>query len=140
MFNWFKKKEPEPLIFPDNKAAFDYACLHLDNPLLVEAVIPALVKEKGTTGSEGEHYFLVSLAGRAGARDLWACTLKEATDYPEAGNLVGYRIVRYDPAMPDGLDLLGFIAFGFAPVFVPDKGWRITRNYTPQNIRQTVRW
>jgi hypothetical protein len=140
MFGRFRKKTPEPLVFPDNQAAYDYACRHQDNRILLEAVIPALVLETGKTGSEGERYFLVRLAGSAVGREIWACTLKEATDYPEPGDLVGYRVVRYDPALAEGLDLLGFIAFGFAPVFVPGKGWRIARNYTPQNIRPTVRW
>ena len=59
---------------------------------------------------------------------------------PRSGDLVGFRVVRYDPDLAEGLDLLGYIAFGFEPVFVPGKGWRIARNYTPENIRQTVRW
>ena len=140
MFGWFKKPEQEPLVFPDNQAAYDYACRHTDNTFLLEAVIPALVLEQGRRGSEGERYFLLKLAGRESGRDVWACTLKEATDYPAVGDLVGYRIVRYDPDMAEGLDLLGFIAFGFEPVYAPGRGWRIARNYTPENIRQTVRW
>ena len=140
MFDWFRKTAPEPLDFPDNQAAYDYACRHLDNRILQEAVIPALVLEQGKTGSEGERYFLLQLADRDNGRQVWACTLKEATDYPAAGDLVGFRVVRYDPDLAEGLKLLGFIAFGFAPVFVPGKGWRIARNYTPENIRPTVRW
>jgi hypothetical protein len=140
MFDWFRKTAPEPWVFPDNQAAYDYACRHLDNRILLEAVIPALVLEQGKTGSEGERYFLLRLAGRDTGREVWACTLKEATDYPEPGDLVGFRVVRYDPDLAEGLDLLGFIAFGFAPVFIPGKGWRIARNYTPDNIRPTVRW
>jgi len=140
MFGLFRKTETKPLVFPDNQAAYDYACLHLENSILLEAVIPAIVVEQGKTGSEGERYFLLQLAGKNGGRQLWACTLKEATDYPAAGDLVGFRVVRYDPGLAEGLDLLGFIAFGFEPVFVPGKGWRIARNYTPRNIRQTVRW
>ena len=140
MFGWFKKPEQEPLVFPDNQAAFDYACRHLENRILVEAVLPALVMEQGKTGSEGERYFLLRLAGEDGGREIWACTLKEATDWPEPGDLAGYRVVRYDPSLAQGLELLGYIAFGFDPVFVPGKGWRIARNYTPENIRQTVRW
>jgi hypothetical protein len=140
MFGWFRKKAAEPLVFADNQSAFDYACSHLDNTLLLEAVIPALVLERGKRGSEGERYFLVQLAGRDGGRQLWACTLKEATDYPAPGDLVGYRVVRYDPELAEGLDLLGYIALGFAPVFLTGRGWRIASNYTPENIRQTVRW
>ncbi|HLO27105.1 MAG TPA: hypothetical protein VK187_13425 [Geobacteraceae bacterium] len=140
MFGWFRKKADEPLVFPDNQAAYDYACQHLDNRILFEAVIPALVLEQGSRGSEGERYFLVQLAGRDGGRQLWACTLKEATSFPAPGDLIGFRVVRYDPDLAEGLDLLGYIAFGFEPVFVPRKGWRIDKNYTPDNIRQTVRW
>jgi hypothetical protein len=140
MFDWFKKTEQAPLVFTDNLTAFDYACRHLDNRILLEAVLPALVIEPGKTGSEGEHYFLLQLAGKEGGRQLWACTLKEATDYPSAGDLVGFRVVRYDPDMPAGLDLLGFIACGLEPEYLPGKGWRISRNYTPHDIRPTIRW
>ncbi len=140
MFGWFRKKEPEPVVFGDNKEAYDYACRHLDIRVMVEAVIPALVIEEGKVGSEGERYFLLQLAGRDGGRELWGCTLKEAMTYPDVGDLVGFRVVRYDPDLPEGLDLLGYIAYGFAPLFVTGKGWRINRNYTPANIRQTVRW
>ena len=140
MFGWFRRAETEPLVFPDNQAAFDYACRQLDNRILLEAVISALVLEHGKTGSEGERYFRLQLAGRDGGRQVWACTLKEATAFPAVGDLVGFRVVRYDPALAEGLDLLGFIAFGFEPVFVPGKGWRIATNYTPRNIRPTVRW
>src|SRR6266567_9262503 len=140
MFGWFSRKSPEPLVFPDNRAAFDYACRHLDNRLLIEAVIPALVEERGETGSEGEHYFLLHLADKGNGRKLWGCTLKEATDYPEVGDLAGFRIVRYDPVLPEGLDLLGYIAFGFEPVYLPGRGWRIARDFTPRNIKPTVRF
>ena len=140
MFGWLKKKDAEPVEFPDNRAAFAYACENLENRLLVEAVVPALVEERGERGSEGEQYFLLRLAGKNGGREHWGCTLKEATDYPEVGELVGFRVVRYDPAMPEGLDLLGYIAFGFTPCYAPGKGWRTVKNYTPDNIRQTVRW
>jgi hypothetical protein len=139
MLGWFRKKQSEPLVFSDNRTAFDYACRHLDNRILLEGVLPALVEEEGKRGSEGERYFLLRLAGRDG-RQIWGCTLKEATDCPKVGDLVGFRVVRYDPGLPEGLDLLGFIAFGFAPVFVPGKGWRIAHNYTPKNIKPTIRF
>lgn len=140
MFGWFSKKEAEPVVFPDNQAAFDYACAHLDNRILLEAVVPALVLEQGKTGSEGERYFLLHLAGRDGGRRLYACTLKEAVAFPDVGDLVGFQVVRYDPDLAKGLDLLGFISCGFDNVFIPGRGWLITRNYTPANIRPTVRW
>lgn len=139
MFGWFSRKQPEPLLFPDNRAALDYASLHLDCRILLEAVLPALVEEEGKAGDEGERYFLLRLAGRDG-RQLWGCTLKEATGYPRVGDLVGFRIVRCDPGQPEGLDLLGFIAFGFDPVYLPGKGWRIAKNYTPENIKPTIRF
>jgi hypothetical protein len=140
MFGWLKKKEAEPIEFPDNRTAFAYACEKLENRLLVEAIIPALVEERGEAGSEGEQYFLLRLAGKEGGREVWGCTLKEATDVPEAGELVGFRVVRYDPSMPAGLDLLGYIACGFVPCYLPGKGWRIRKDYTPADIRPTVRW
>lgn len=140
MFGWLKNRNVTPLLFPDNRSAFDYACRHLDNPILVEAVIPALVLEEGKRGSEGERYFLLRLAGKERGREIWGCTLKEATTFPATGDLIGFRVVRYDPDLPEGLDLLGYIAYAFDPVYAPGKGWRIGRNFTPDNIRQTVRW
>jgi hypothetical protein len=140
VFGWFKKTEHEPLVFPNSQTAFDYACSQLDTRILLEALLPALVIEPGKAGSEGEHYFLLQLAGKEGGRPLWACTLKEAAEFPSPGDLVGFRVVRHDPDMPAGLDLLGFIACGLEPEYFPGKGWRISRNFTPHDIRQTVRW
>lgn len=139
MFGWLGKKEQEH-VFADNRAAFAYASEHLDNRILFEAVVPALVEERGRTGPEGERYFLLRLAGKEGGREIWGCTLSEATDYPEVGDLVGFRVVRYDPDLPEGLDLLGFIAYRFDPVYVDGKGWRVGKNFTPPNIKPTVRF
>jgi hypothetical protein len=139
MFNWLGKKRQEH-VFANNSAAFAYACEHLDNRILLEAVIPALVAERGKIGPEGERYFLLRLAGKDGGREIWGSTLKEADDYPEVGDLVGFRVVRYDPDLPEGFDLLGFIAYRLEPVYVDGKGWRIGRNFTPENIKPTVRF
>ncbi len=139
MFNWLGKRR-QAHVFGDNLAAFAYACEHLDNRILLEAVIPALVVERGKMGAEGERYFLLRLAGKDGGREIWGCTLKEADSYPAVGDLVGFRVVRCDPDFPEGLDLLGFIAYRFEPAFVDGKGWRINQNFTPQNIKPTVRF
>lgn len=140
MFGWLRRKPAEPLTFEAASAAFAYACDHLENRLLIEAVIPALVEEQGRTGGEGEHYFRIRLANRAGGREIWACTLKEAVRFPEVGDLVGFRVVRVDPELPDPFDLLGFIAYRFEPFYVPGKGWRIGENFTPKNIKPVLRW
>jgi hypothetical protein len=63
MLGWFKRKLP-PLVFADNRAAFDYACEQFDNRILVEALIPALVEERGKNGAEGEKYFGSDWPGR----------------------------------------------------------------------------
>lgn len=138
MFGWFKKNTEPPLVFPDNRAAFDYACVHMDYPLLLGAVIPALVEEEGRPGAEGERYYLLRLATRGGDRTLWACTLKEATDFPDIGDFVGFRIVTFASDLPDDMNLIGYIACQFAPVLVKEKGWRIARNLTPANIKQEI--
>lgn len=140
MFGWLRRKPAEPLKFDDAAAAFAYACTHLENRLLLEAVVPALVEERGRIGEEGEHYFRIRLADRSGGRDIWACTLKEAVRFPEVGDLVGFRVVRLDPELPDPFDLLGFIAYRFEPLYVPGKGWRIGENFTPRNIKPVLRW
>jgi hypothetical protein len=140
MFGWFRKKEAEPLVFPDSRAAFDYACEKLPNRLLLEAVIPALVEERVRNGSEGERCYRVRLAGPDGGMETVACTLVEATDWPEPGDLAGYRVVMVRDDLPPEMALLGYLAFVFDPVYVPGKGWRTTKNLTPKNIKPTVRF
>ncbi len=139
MLGWFKRKLP-PLVFADNRAAFDYACEQFDNRLLIEALIPALVEERGRTGAEGERYFRLRLAGKGGGREVWACTLKEAVDWPEVGDLVGFRVVMIADDLPEEMNVIGFVAVKLEPVFVPGKGLRVLKSYTPKNIKPTVRW
>ena len=84
MFGWFKKNSEPPLVFPDNRAAFDYAISHMDYPLLLGAVIPALVEEEGKAGAEGERYYLLRLATRGGdrasARRMWQQIFEQAEE------------------------------------------------------------
>ncbi len=140
MFGWFKKAKPEPHIFESNLAAFEYACEYLENRPLLEAVIPAIIEEKGSLGEEGEQYFLLRLAERGGRKKQWACTLKEATDYPEVGDFVGFKIVKIASDLPEEVNIIGFIAFKLEPVLVENKGWRIAKSYIPKNIKPTVRF
>jgi hypothetical protein len=136
MFSWFKK---EPLVFPDNQAAFAYACKHLKNELLLEAVLPALVVDRGEPGNEGERYFLLRIASRSGGFEHWGCTLKEADDYPAIGDLIGFRIVKIAPDLPEGMNIIGYIACKLAPTLAGKKGWVVEKSYTPENIKQVVR-
>lgn len=139
MFGQFWKRKREPVIFESPEAAFAYACASLDNELLLEAVIPAIVEERGRVGEEGEHYFRIRLANRQGGRVIEACTLKEATATPQVGDMVGFKVVRLEPELPEPFDLLGFIAYRLAPVYVPGKGWPVERNFIPENIKPTLR-
>lgn len=140
MFGWLRKKDKEPLVFESNVAAFDYACRQLPNAILLEADIPALVEEKGEVGQEGEHYFRLRLADKSGGREIWGCTLKEATDYPEVGDFVGFRIVKIASDLPEGMNIIGFISVKLAPILVEKKGWKIDRSFTPKNIKPVVRF
>lgn len=140
MFDWLTRKPPEPLVFENNQAAFDYACRHQDYPVLLEAVIPALVVEQGSVDPDGVRHFLLRLADRSGGRELWACTLKEADDYPEVGDLVGFRVVKIASDLPAEVSVIGFIAVKLLPEWVKKKGWRVQKSYTPANIKPTVRW
>lgn len=140
MFGWFKKTKLEPLVFESNLAAFEYACEYLENRSLLEAIIPAIIEEKGSVGEEGEQYYRLRLAARGGRREMWACTLKEATDYPEVGDLVGFKIIKIASDLPEEANLIGFIAFKLEPVLVENKGWRIAKSYIPKNIKPTVRF
>lgn len=139
MFGWLSKKQ-EPQLFPDNTAAFEFACRNLDNRILLEAVVTALVDEVGRPGEEGERWFRLRLADPTGGRELWACTLKEALDFPELGDLVGFKVVKIASDLPEGMNIIGFIAYKLEPVFMGKKGWKIEKSYIPKNIRQTVRF
>jgi hypothetical protein len=140
VFGWFAKKTPPLLVFENNQAAFEYACEHQNLPILLEAVIPALVLERGTIDPDGVHHFLLRLAGRGGGRELWATTLKEAQDFPEEGDLVGFRVVKIASDLPEDVSVIGFIAVKLEPVLLEKKGWRVLESYTPKNIKPTVRW
>jgi hypothetical protein len=139
IFDWFRKDEP-PQVFADNREAFDYACEYLPNRVLIEAVIPALVEEEGKRGPDGEHMFLIRLAGPGGGRELWAPTLAEATEWPLVGDLVGFRVVTIADDLPPELAVIGYIACTFAPVLAGRKGWRVAKNLTPDTIKPTVRF
>lgn len=140
MFSWFRKKEASLLEFADNRAAFEYACTHLPNRILLEAVIPAIVEEEGRRGCDGERFFSIRLAGPNGGHQLWACTLAEATDWPDVGDLVGFRVVTIAEDIAPDPAPIGYISSVLAPVLVSGKGWRIARNLTPINIKPTVRY
>ena len=139
MFGWFRAKEKPPLVFSDNRAAFDHAC-GLGYQPLNGALIPALVEEEGQQGDEGERYFRLSLALAGVSRELWACTLKEARDHPVVGELVGFRIVKVASDLPEPANLIGYIACGLEPVLVVKKGWRVAKSYTPADIKPELHW
>jgi len=141
VFGWFTSKHSPPLLtFESNQAAFDYACEHQDHRILLEAVIPALVLEQGPVDPDGVHHYLLRLASHGGGKDLWATTLKEASDFPEEGDLVGFRVVKIASDLPEGANIIGFIAVKLAPVLLAKKGWRVLSSFTPPSIKQTVRW
>lgn len=140
MFGWFRKKEESQLEFADNRAAFEYACAHLPNRILIEAVIPALVEKEGRRGRDGERFFSIRLAGPDGGQESWACTLAEATDWPAVGDLVGFRIVTIAEDIAPEPAPIGYISSVLAPVLVGGKGWRISRNLTPPDIKPTIRY
>lgn len=140
MFGWFARKPSDPLLFENNQDAFDYACRQQNHHILLEALIPALVLESGTVEADGARHFLLRLADRNGGRELWGCTLKEAADFPEVGDLVAFRVVKIASDLPVEISVIGFIAAKLLPELVEKKGWRILKSYTPDNIKQAVRW
>lgn len=120
--------------FPDNEAAFAHACT-LRYPLLLDALIPALVMAEGRPGVEGEHWYRLQLAGPEGSLDIWGCTMADAPGYPEVGDLVAFRIVRIATELPDDASLIGYIACRLKPVFNDGKGWQIGVSFTPSNLK-----
>ncbi|GAM09500.1 hypothetical protein OR1_01779 [Geobacter sp. OR-1] len=140
MFGWLRRKEVQTKVFDSNSSAFDFACENLKYPLLVEAVIPALVLEVGKPGQEGERWYLLRIAAPEGGREVWGCTLKEAEAFPTVGDFIGFRIVRIASELPDYMNVIGYIAMKLEPVLVDGKMWQMAENYTPTNIKPTVRW
>ena len=138
MFGWLRKNE-NPIIFDTNTAAFEHAWSSMNYSIQLEAVIPALVVEEGERGAEGEHYFLLRLAVREGVSEFWGCTLKESKEYPEPGDLIGFRVVRIATELPPEASIIGYIAYKLHPVLV-GKGWKVDKNYTPPNIKPTIRF
>jgi hypothetical protein len=138
MFNWFRKKQPKILEFPDNHAAFEHACSIGYQPL-IGGLIPALVEEEGGRGTDGEYTFRISLAGAHGAIDFWSCTLKEAKSHPKAGDLVGFRIIMIASDLPEQASLIGYIACRLDRVLIDGKGWAVAQSYTPKDIKQPLR-
>jgi hypothetical protein len=141
MFNWFRKKKAQKLEeFPDNATAFAHACTLGYRPL-IGALIPALVQEEGSRGRDGEHTFLIRLAGEnGGSRTLWSSTLKESQGYPREGDLVGFRIVMIASDLPEEANLIGYLACRLEPVLVAGKGWRAAQRYnTTNSVKQPIR-
>jgi hypothetical protein len=138
MFNWFRKKDPQILEFPDNDAAFAHACTLGYRPL-IGALIPALVQEEGPRGRDGERTFLIRMAGAEGGLSLWSSTLKDSLGFPKAGDLVGFRIVMIASDLPEEASLIGYLACRLQPVLVEGKGWRAAQRYTPGNLKPAIR-
>ncbi len=134
MFEWLRRKKEPPMLFADNKAAFDHACT-MGNRLLLNALVPGLVMEEGRRGSEGEHYFRLRLAGPKGAIDMWGCTMADAPAHPEVGDLVAFRIVRIATELPEDASLIGYIAVKLEPVLDLRKGWRVAASFTPVHLK-----
>lgn len=138
MFDWFRRKEEPTREFPDNASAFAHACT-LHYQLLQEARIPALVMEEGRRGAEGEHWFRLHLAGPDGVVERWGCTMAGAPGYPEAGDLVAYRIVRIATEMPEEASLVGYIESRLDPFLIGMNKWRIGTSYIPDNLKPEIR-
>ena len=138
IFGWFAKKTPQSQQFPDNGTAFAHACTIGYQPL-IGALIPALVEEEGGLGRDGERTYLIRLAGRHSGRKFWSCTLKEAKCHPQAGDLVGFRIVTIASDLPEQASLIGYIACRLERELVAGKGWAVAQNYTPDDIKRALR-
>lgn len=134
MFGWFGKKEVQATVFPDNGSAFAHACKMGYMPL-IKARIPALVIEEGRCGADGERWYRLNLACKDGVIDFWGCTMAEAPAHPVAGDLVAFCIVRIATELPESASLIGYIASGLEPVLIGRKGWRVSVNYTPPNLK-----
>jgi len=134
MFGWLRGKKEVLTQFPDNETAFAHACT-LRYPLLLDARVPALVMKEGRRGAEGEHWFLLHLATQEGVLEIWAPTMPGAPAYPNAGDLVAFRIVRFATELPDDASLIGYIESRLDPVLNSRRGWHITASFRPDNLK-----
>jgi hypothetical protein len=134
MFDWFHRKNETVLQFPDNKSAFAHACT-LKYPLLLNARIPALILEEGRCGVDGEHWYRLQLASQEGTLAIWGPTMPEAPAYPEVGDLVAFRIVRFATELPEDASLIGYIDCRLEPVLNGSKGWRVAKSFKPDNLK-----
>ncbi len=134
MFDCLFGKKETTTLFPDNESAFTHACT-LRYPLLLDARIPSLVMEEGRRGAEGEHWFLLRLAGQEGGLDIWGPTLPGAPAYPNPGDLVAFRIVRFATELPEEASLIGYIESRLETVLNSRRGWRIAESYRPVNLK-----
>ncbi|MFZ2948319.1 MAG: hypothetical protein WA003_02425 [Desulfuromonadaceae bacterium] len=134
MFDWFRGKEETLLQFPDNESAFAHACT-LRYQLLIGALIPALVMEEGRRGADGEHWYLLHLAGPERVLEIWGQTLPDAPAFPNVGDLVIFRVVMLAPELPENAGLIGYIDCGLNPVLNSRKGWRIATSFRPDNLK-----
>lgn len=134
MFGWLHRKVETTTQFPDNESALAHACT-LRYPLLLNACIPALVMFEGHRGEEGEHWFLLHLAGEGRVINIWGPTLPGAPAYPETGDLVAFRIVRIATELPEDAGLIGYIDCKLNPALNSRKGWHISTSFRPDNIK-----
>lgn len=137
MFDWLRPKNKSTRNFPDNQSAFAHAC-GMRYQLLLEARIPALVIEEGRRGAEGEHWFLLHLAGPEGAQEIWGCTMAGAPALPEIGDLVAYQIVRIATELPPQAQLIGYIASRLDPVLVDGRLWRVAIDLSPPDLKPVL--
>lgn len=134
MFDWLHRKEETFTQFTDNESAFTHACT-LQYPLLLDARIPALVLEEGRRGAEGEHWFLLHLAGQGTELNVWGPTLPGAPAYPAVGDLVAFRIVRFATELPEDASLIGYIDCKLDPALNSRKGWHISASFRPDDLK-----
>lgn len=137
MFDWFRHKEEVVTQFNDNDSAFAHART-IGYPLLLGALIPALVMEEGRCGADGERWYYLDLASQDGPLKIWGATLPHAPAYPEIGDLVAFRIVRFATELPDHASLIGFIDCRLEPVLNGIKGWRIAASFRTDNIKPAI--
>jgi hypothetical protein len=134
MFDWFRRKEEPTREFADTASAFAHACT-LRYQFLIDARVPALVMEEGRRGTEGEHWFLLHLAGPQGVLEVWGCTMAGAPAYPKSGDLVAFRIVRIATEMPEEASLIGYIECRLDPFLIGAHKWRVAETYVPDNLK-----
>jgi hypothetical protein len=129
ILEFFKGKQSlptnQPLVFKDNKSAFEYSCKFMDCKIEPGQVLPALVN-RAEPGKENLQVLALTLVSDDGGMEIPFCTtVNEEVPTLAQGDLVAFQIVEFDPTLPLVVGLIGFVVAKLEPALDLVQGWKI---------------